>query len=399
MSRTRVLILISGLAIGESLGGAERYGVDLARSLDQEAFEPILCAFWRYHTPAEAHWLERLRDSGVECMFAVDRGQGFTPARYLSGVHNILAQLAGRRPDIIHSHFQLGSVTTPILKRHFDTRATVRTAHGSVRHEWRDTVLGSVCRAVFTECVFPISFDAETGVSNKVVTSLDRRLCSRLWHRRAWMIPNAIDRSQFEQRDTEALARRSLGLSEDDLVVGSVGRLSEQKGYRYLIEAAPTILEAFPHCRFLLVGDGELREELRRQADRLGVASAFHFAGAHQETALAYAAMDLFVLPSLWEGLPTVLLEAMASGIPVVATDISGNRDLVTDGVTGRLAQPRNGQDLARVITDALANAEFSYSLARQAALEVVTRYDIQTVARQYEHLYATLLASTPLAS
>ncbi|MHB1318519.1 MAG: glycosyltransferase [Anaerolineae bacterium] len=393
MNRTRVLVLISGLSIGSSAGGAERYGIEIARHLDRKTIEPIVCAFWRRGVTEEGYWTEELTAEGIECFLAVERGRGFDPLRYLRAIRSILAHLGGRDVDVIHSHFQLGSVTALVLRRRVQARALIRTAHGSVRWEWRDTWLGSLCRSVFTKGIFPACFDAEVGVSLAAAESLDRRLLSRLWGRHAPMIGNAIDPARFQAGQMDSSARAQFGLSPDDIVVGSVGRLSEQKGYRYLVEAAPLVLQAIPGCRFLLVGDGELREDLRRQVDSLGLASAFIFAGARNDVASMYAAMDVFVCPSLYEGLPTVILESMASGIPIVATDIAGTQELITDGQTGWLARSRDSAHLAQLLIDVLHRADRGRSVARNALMHVVPRHSIQEAARRYEELYRRVLA------
>lgn len=388
MNRTRVLIFVSGLAIGSTAGGAERYGVEVACRLDHKLIEPVVCAFWRRGVPEEAFWADALSRAGVECFFAVDRGTGFSPKRFWQAIKRIVATLDGRPVDVIHSHFQLGSVTALCLCRLVGARRLIRTAHGAVRWEWRDTWLGALCRLVFTMAFFPAFYDVEVGVSAAAVASLDRRFVARVKGKRALLIPNAIDPARFRRAVDTGRLKAELGLGTNTLVVGSVGRLSEQKGYRYLVEAAPFVLEALPNCVFVLVGDGELRDALETQVGHLGVASAFRFVGARQDTQAMYGAMDVFACPSLFEGLPTVVLEAMASNVPIVATSIPGIEELVSDGVTGRLVCVRDPRSLADALIGVLQSPDRGGGMARKALSDVVPRYSICEVAQRYERLY-----------
>ncbi len=117
---------------------------------------------------------------------------------------------------------------------------------------------------------------------------------------------------------------QELGLHPDGLLVLSVGRLTEQKGHIYLLEAIPGIIEQFPSTVFAIAGDGPLRAELEARAERLGISKSVHFLGMRSDVPALLQMAHIFALPSLWEGLPIALLEAMAAGLPVVATRVEG---------------------------------------------------------------------------
>lgn len=390
--RIRVLTLVAGLAIGQPGGGAERFGVELARHLDRACFEPIVCGFWRRGLPAETHWRNFLTSSGVDTFFAADRGKAFTPGSYVGGLRNIASILQGRPVDIIHSHFQLGTIAALVLRRALSARALLRTAHGTVNREWGNTPLGLTGRQLFTRYIFPLALNVEVGVSGDVVASLDARSGARLAHKRAQLIFNGISPDRFETAVDTRGVRSDLGLPPKGPVIGGVGRLSEQKGYIYLLRALPEVMAAWPSIRLILVGDGELRQSLEAETARLGISEAVRFVGARQDVDRLYHVMDLLVLPSLWEGLPTVVLEAMASGIPVVATDIPGTRDLVQDKRTGWLAPAADPGGLARAILAGLSDADERAEVAHRAAIEVAPHYSLKNIARQYEELYARIL-------
>jgi glycosyltransferase involved in cell wall biosynthesis len=387
----RVLIITLGLALGEPLGGAERFGIELARGLDRERFEPLFCAFWRHGTASEQYWQESLRAARIESFFAAEVRGGAFLSRYAGGVRNIREHLRGQRLDVIHSHFQLGSIAALWLKRQLGAAACIRTAHAG--KEWGDGLGAFIGRQIFTNWVFPLSFDAEVGVSQALVATLDHRSASLIMGDRALLLPNGIPLDRFGLATDEEVraARRELGLPPDALVVGNVGRLRQEKGHAILLEAAVRVVAVRPEVRFVIIGDGESRDLLCRQAVALGLGEAVTFSGARTDVERLYRAFDLFVLPSLWEGLSTVILESMASGVPVIGTDIPGTRELIVPGRTGWLAQPGDSADLARCILNALADPYQRLVVAETARSEVVPRYSMAHIADQYEALYAQL--------
>jgi glycosyltransferase involved in cell wall biosynthesis len=152
-------------------------------------------------------------------------------------------------------------------------------------------------------------------------------------------VHNGIDLRAFEWGDREA-TRGKLGFDESALLVGAVGRLAPQKGFTYLIRALPLVLAAAPEVHLVIVGDGPLKAELEREAYRAGVSEHVHLLGFRRDISNLLGAFDIFAQPSLWEGLSISLIEALAAGKPVVATDIEGNREVVDHGETGLLVRP-----------------------------------------------------------
>lgn len=170
------------------------------------------------------------------------------------------------------------------------------------------------------------------------------------------VIPNGVDTRRYARHTERDATRARLGLAEGDQFVAVVAMFKEQKGHRYLIEAAATLAPAFPNARFLLIGDGELRGDLERRVAAANLEATVRLPGLRPDVPELLAAADLFVLPSLWEGLPMALIEAMAAGLPVVATDVSGTRGVVVDGETGLLVPPGDAVALSRAIATLLDN-------------------------------------------
>ncbi len=163
--------------------------------------------------------------------------------------------------------------------------------------------------------------------------------------------------------------------------------MTRQKGYSYLIQAVPRLLSEAPDSRFVLIGDGDLLDELRQQSLKLGLQDKIEFLGKCEDVLPLLKKMDLFVLPSLWEGFPTVVLESMACGVPVIATDIPGTRELIQSGVTGWLVPPGDPQALAEAILEALKKPLLRQEIADHA-WEMAKNFSMDVIARQYEDLY-----------
>jgi glycosyltransferase involved in cell wall biosynthesis len=207
------------------------------------------------------------------------------------------------------------------------------------------------------------------------------------------VLPNAIDLRHFGGHDrTEA--RRRLGIPPDAYVVGTVGRLEPQKGHVVLLQAMRELADACPEARVLLIGGGSQEQALRGAADDLGLADRITFTGERRDVPALMAALDLFVLPSLWEGLPLVLLEAMASGAPVVATRVGGVPEVVSDGATGILIDPNRPDQLAAAIIRCRNDRDGAARMAEASRRWVEARASIQPYARRLEALYLEVFQS-----
>jgi glycosyltransferase involved in cell wall biosynthesis len=182
-----------------------------------------------------------------------------------------------------------------------------------------------------------------------------------------------------------------LGLAGADLVIGVVGRLEEQKGHAYLLAALPALRRAIPNLVVLLVGEGRLEEDLRRQVRELKLESMVRFLGTRRDLTEIYRALDLFVQPSLWEGLPLALLKAMGAGLPVVATRVSGSREAIVDGVNGSLVAPGDPEALARAILELHRHPEIRRRLGDAAHGTVAERYSLEAMLHRLEELYLDL--------
>jgi glycosyltransferase involved in cell wall biosynthesis len=185
--------------------------------------------------------------------------------------------------------------------------------------------------------------------------------------------------------------RLGLGLPEQATVVGSIGRLNLQKGHRHLLDAAARLLPRRPEVRFLIAGDGDLREPLERQAADLGVAGRTVFAGHRTDVPDLLGAIDVFCISSLYEGTPLALFEAMAAGKAIVSTAVDGCREVLEDGKSALLVPPADPDALAAALERVVSQPELRESLRRHA-LEASRRYDVAAAVEAMQSLYEELL-------
>lgn len=384
----RVLELIYGFQVEGRGGGVGRFGLELSRVLKADRVEVHLCGLFDEDTPLEVEWLRRLNAEGIPTFCASQAQPGHPYRSFWGSLRALWAWQTQNRAEVLHSHSEFGDPALLVLKFHPSRPKIIRTVHYGYKKEWRKR---PARRLFLTGLLYPWLFDLEVGVSQSIREALDHRPAARLLKKHARCIHNAIDLRRFQQAapDREA-KRRSLGVPEGAVLIGSLGRLTEQKGYTHLIEAAAILVREQPGLYFLIAGEGELRESLQAQVQACGLGGRVVFGGARRDIEQILPCLDLFVSSSLWEGFPTVIMESMAAGIPIVATDIPGSRDLVRDRQNGWTAPPADAQALARAIRAALedepSRREFSERNRQQAG-----QFAIEAVAAEYEQVYATL--------
>ena len=238
----------------------------------------------------------------------------------------------------------------------------------------------------FLDKVSSYSCDKLICVSNAVANDLIVK--SRINARKIKVIYNGIELDRFSRHQDISSFKAKFGLLETQRIIAIVGRLTYAKGHRYLLEAIGRLVESFPDIRCLIVGDGPLREELKVYAQKLGIMQNCIFMGTRDDVAQILSMLDIFVLPSVSEGLPFVLLEAMAMQCAVVATNIGGINELVEDGRTGILVPPGDNQALAAALKELLQNRKKAQSLAACARLEVEQRFTLQRTLKETQEVY-----------
>ena len=212
---------------------------------------------------------------------------------------------------------------------------------------------------------------------------------SGLSPRKLSVIPNGVDYERFHSASPADLTE--FGVPQGSPVIITVGRLEDQKGIDILLTAASLVLHDHRDCHFLIVGDGCDRAALESQATQLGIANSVHFVGQRADVPNLLKASTAFVLPSRWEGMSNALLEAMAAGLPVVATAVEGSTELIRSGETGLLVSPSQSEDLANAIRSTLEEPDRAREMAVSAQVIVKSGYTTESAVSAYAVFYRQL--------
>jgi glycosyltransferase involved in cell wall biosynthesis len=267
-----------------------------------------------------------------------------------------------------------------------NTRFMVRAEHLGRHEQW---MLGAK-RAAHRLCYRAGArlVDGIIVVSDETETSFRESVGYR--GHKLHVVENAADIERFDVTDDGGVdVRAELGLGADHHVMTMVGTFKQQKGHTFLIAALREVAAEHPDLRVLLVGDGELLPSIEREAAAAGV-TCVQFLGSRRDVDRLLAASDSFVLPSLWEGLPVALVEAAAAGLPVIATDVSGSREVVVHGTTGLLVPPGDVGALADAIDALLADPRRAAAMGDAGRRRVRERFSAAGQAEQLAALFRT---------
>jgi glycosyltransferase involved in cell wall biosynthesis len=367
----KVLHLISS----RGLGGAERVALELCRNLKLRHCEPVIGVIENSHNP-HLEVAEEAKDYKIDTVIFPCRSQ-----LDLSLISRIRRYIETNGIDLVNSHgyksnfyglLACGS-RTPIIA----------TNHNWLTSNWR---LRAYC---YLDGILIRYCDRIVAVSEGIKNEMMKYHVPR---RKIRVIDNGIDGARFGAAASPEAARTSLGIDGDARIVGTVGSLTYEKGQVYLLQAAKEIIREHGGTRFLFVGDGPLRPVLEQESGNLGIRDHVVFAGHRKDVPAMLAAMDIFVLPSVKEGLPMVLLEAMAARKPVIASRV-GAIPKVIDGENGVLVEPADVAGLRQAVVSLLEDAPRSRRIADAGYEKVKAEYSAESMSRKYHHLYQEVIA------
>lgn len=328
--------------------------------------------------------------SGAEVVHARHWRRPISPLQDLRFLHELYSVCRQRRFDVVHTHMPKGGVVGRIAARLAGTPLVIHTVHGLTFNEFLPRhsawIYQGLERIAARFCNVMISVNEE-----------DRRraiAAGIVSPERIVTVLNGIDVQQFADAAPAPL-REELGLPDEAILLGTTGRLAVQKGLAYLIQAIPQLVDAEPRIHLLLVGIGELEDELRALVSTLDIQERCHFLGFRRDVPALLAAFDVYVQPSLWEGLSISLLEAMAAGKPIITTDIIGNREVVEDGVLGVLVPPADVEALAAATLTLMRDPVQAQALGAQAQRHVVDHFSADRMVQETLELYQQWLAKT----
>ena len=205
------------------------------------------------------------------------------------------------------------------------------------------------------------------------------------------VIYNGVDRKRFVDIDAQSI-RSEFHIPKSTPIIGTVGRFFPQKGQKYLLEAVAKVRNKFPHIAVFVIGDGSLKEELQDHTKKLNIEQNIIFTGVRRDIPALLAAMDIFIFPSLWEGFGNALVEAMAAGKPIIATDIPSVREILDSGKSGIVVPPANSEAIARSLDLLLSDRALAENLGNAARERALSSFTIDSTVRGYSSLYRSIL-------
>jgi sugar transferase (PEP-CTERM/EpsH1 system associated) len=371
MSRIRIIHVIDSLGTG----GAEEGVRKLLSGLDAAIFEQIVCTV-----------VPPLASSAKAAIRVVSVGRPDVGRQLLVG--RLRRLFRAERPHIVHSR-NWGAIEAVIGARLASVPAVVHSEHGLEsstyrRQPWRRNLIRRGCYLCATK-VFAVSQELRTYYARNL----------RINESRLDVIPNGVDTERFRRNHQMRFEiRQKLGVSLDTLVIGTVGRLDPIKDHRSLFQAADLLLAEGVPINLVIVGDGPERKALEADIkSREALAKRTHFIGNTSEIVSQLSGFDLFVLPSLAEGMSNALLEAMSAGLACVATRVGGNPELIEDRVSGLLFEAGNAKELAGHLHALALNVQRRRELGEQARIRMESSFSLNKMLNNYAQMYEGLAA------
>ncbi len=373
-------------------GGMPLHVLALARGLVKRGHEVEILSM------SDGPMIERYEAVGlpVSVVPALGRKMSTNPLTWFRVVRFLRDTISVSRPDIVHSHGPRAHIFAGLALRGAGGVPLVATAHGSftqfaLGHEQEFSLFRSRLRKLeYRGADWLTGRLADRFVAVSEANRHDLVEGAGAPPRKVVVVHNGIE----EQRVDEAQwlqIRREFDCDPSDKLVVFVGRLAFHKGVSYLMEAATVVAGSMPDARFVVVGEGPMEAELRRMAGRSPLAGRLFFAGRRSDAVDIIAAADLFVLPSLSEGLPLTLLEAAMCGRSMVATDVGGAADVVRENETGVLVPPRDAAALAAAMEQLLADTAGREGMGTAARRLWQREFTAELMVNKMEKIYSSL--------
>lgn len=366
----RVLHLINS----SGFFGAENVVLQLATQLTAMGHDVTVGVF-KDSRGSDTELATRAAERGIGVrIFACDGRSDFGTAREIGAV------VRAAKVDVVHSHGYKANLYARVARFPRDSKR-VSTSHNWIDSSRKMRFYNRLDRLVLR------GFDAVVAVSGQVRTTLER---AGVKPEKIFDIGNGVDTDLF-RRTCNTDLRAALGLS-GARVVGTIGRLGREKGHACLLDAAQKVVAELPDVRFLIVGDGVLRQELAAHVANLGIADKVVFAGKRDDIPDLLSVMDVFVLPSLLEGHPMALLEAMAARRAVIATSVGEVPRIIANAEQGIVIPPGDRRAIARAIMELLQDDRLRHRIAENAHARITQHYSARGMARAYERVYRSLV-------
>ncbi len=361
------------------LGGAQQNTLHTVRHLDRSKFETVLVCGAGGMLDDEASQDPRLRIIFIESL-----RREISPLRDLLALLEVAKILLSEKPAILHTHSSKAGILGRFAAALTGVPIVIHTYHGFGFHDRQPAIVKTAYVILERLCAHLTSVLVFVSRAN-ITYAVEQRLVRP---QSAVLIRSGVKLSDLPAPVDPARLKMSVGVGRHKLLVVSIGNLKPQKNAGDFVSAAAVVLAALPETRFVFLGDGPQRRALEARAFSMGLEGRVLFLGWRRDTAQWLASADVFVLTSLWEGLPRSLVEAMKSGLPAVCYATDGVTDIIQDGVNGFLVEPGDHAALARNVLLLLQDEPRRKAFGGAAAAAIGPEFDIDGMVRAQEALY-----------
>ena len=374
-----VIHLITRLIVG----GAQENTLYTATLLDPKRF--MIQVLSGAQTGAEGSLIEEARQQGIQLIILPELVRQISPVHDLLALLKLIRTLRKSRCKVLHTHSSKAGILGRLAGRIAGTPVIIHSVHGWSFHEYMSPWLRKTY--IFLERWMANSCQALIAVSQK---DIEKGLQAGIGRPQQYhLIRSAIPMEQFDPDGYDRhMIRQSLGIPEDAVVVGNIGRFSPQKNPHDWVRVASLIASREENAFFLLVGDGPMRAEVEDHINQAGIRKRTILTGLRRDVPQLLAAMDIFLLTSLWEGLPRVIPQAMAMGLPVLANSADGVQEIIQNGENGYLFQAGEIEQMAEVCVQLMHDPDQRRILGLRGRESVLQAFDLQIMVEQIAALY-----------
>lgn len=383
-TRIRVLHPITRLIVG----GAQENTMYTAFLLDKSRYKVEILS--GPQTGSEGSLIGEIRARGIHLTIFPHMLRQINPYNDLLCLFKLARYIRQGKYSIVHTHSSKAGILGRLAAKLASVHIIVHTVHGWSFHEHMHPVIRYIYilferwMAKFTDILIVVAKkDIEKGLKNGIGRADQYRL-----------IRSAIPLDEFNPIKVDrAAVRTELNIPQEAYLLGNVGRFSSQKNPLDWVKVAGQVSRKIPECRFLLVGDGPLHNEVESALAKEGITKQTILTGLRRDIPRMMRAMDVFLLTSLWEGLPRVIPQAMAMGLPVVANSVDGSSEAVIHGETGYLCHPGEINELTAHCIDLLQDKDKRVTMGKNAQAYALTEFDVRQMVNQIDGVYQELLA------
>jgi len=383
MKKFRVLHIITRM----SKGGAQENTLINASELDSGRFESEICS-GPAHGP-EGSIVDKVHAAGVTYHEIPQLVRKISPIKDAIAFHKLYRHIRKGRYDIVHTHASKAGILGRWAAWWARVPVIVHSSHSHVFYGYFNKLVTHIFVRM-EKMAASISDRLQELTAIGVREHLEKGVGSE---NKFKVIYSGQDLNPFLHFSGDRAAqRRALNIKDDELLISCVARLAPVKGHKYLLDAFAKVVDSFPQAHLLLVGSGELEQDLKNQCDNLGLQKKIHFTGLRQDTAELLSASDLFVLPSLNEGMGRALVEASAMSLPVIGTRVGGVPEVISEGETGLLANPADVKSLASAMEKLLGSETLRKKMGKAGRSYVNPKFSIGSMIQSIEEDYEQLL-------